>query len=89
MIMSASLAGVSGWSLTRWPSQLTRRLDIVVLHSSGGSWCRVLFGDSLWPVNAYDFPEMSSLESFDCIFQFFGDGPLFLVIKEYTCNIRI
>ena len=31
---SASLAGVSGCSLMRWPSQLRRRLCIVVLHSS-------------------------------------------------------
>ena len=31
---SASLAGVSGCSLMRWPSQLMRRLCIVVLHSS-------------------------------------------------------
>ena len=30
---SASLAGVSGCSLMRWPSQLRRRLCIVVLHS--------------------------------------------------------
>ena len=32
--VSASLAGVSGCSLMRWPSQLRRRLCIVVLHSS-------------------------------------------------------
>ena len=34
---------------------------------------------------------MSSLESVDCIFQFFGDGPQFAVVKleEYTCNICI
>ena len=31
---SASLAGVSGWSIMRWPSQLMRLLCIVMLHSS-------------------------------------------------------
>ena len=31
---SVSLAGVSGCSRMRWPSQLRRRLCIVVLHSS-------------------------------------------------------
>ena len=30
-------------------------------------------GDFLRPVYAYDFPEMSSLERVDCIFQFFGE----------------
>ena len=32
--MSASLAGVSGWRLMRWPSQLKRRLCVDVLHYS-------------------------------------------------------
>ena len=32
--VSASMAGVSGCSLMRWPSQLGRRLCMVVLHSS-------------------------------------------------------
>ena len=32
---------------------------------------------------------MSSLESVDCIFQFFGEGPQFAVVEEYTCNICI
>ena len=36
---------------------------------------------------AEDFPEMSPLESVDCIFQFFGDGPQFAVVEENTCNI--
>ena len=35
------------------------------------------------------FPEMSPLESVDCIFQFFGEGPQFAVVEEYTCNICI
>ena len=30
---------------------------------------------------------MSSLESVDCIFQFFGEGQQFAVVEEYTCNI--
>ena len=32
---------------------------------------------------------MSSLESVDCIFQFFGEGPQFAVVEENTCNICI
>ena len=32
--MSASLAGVSGCSIMRWPNQLKRRLFRVVLNSS-------------------------------------------------------
>ena len=32
---------------------------------------------------------MSSLESVDCIFQFFGEDPQFAVVEEYTCNICI
>ena len=32
---------------------------------------------------------MSSLESVDCIFQFFGEIPLFAVVKEHTCDICI
>ena len=32
---------------------------------------------------------MSSLESVDCIFQFFGEGPQFAVVEECTCNICI
>ena len=35
------------------------------------------------------FPEMSSLESVDCIFQCFGEGPPFAVVEEYTYNICI
>ena len=34
-------------------------------------------------------PRMSPLESVDCIFQFFGEGPQFAVVEEYTCNICI
>ena len=30
---------------------------------------------------------MSSLESIDCIFQFFGEGTQFAVVEEYTCNL--
>ena len=32
---------------------------------------------------------MSPLESVDCIFQFFGEGPQFAVVEENTCNICI
>ena len=32
---------------------------------------------------------MSSVESVDCIFQFFGEGPQFAVVEENTCNICI
>ena len=32
---------------------------------------------------------MSSLASVDCIFQFFGEGPQFAVVEQYTCNICI
>ena len=32
---------------------------------------------------------MSPLESVDCIFQFFGEGPQFAVAEEYTCNICV
>ena len=32
---------------------------------------------------------MSSLKSVDCMFQFFGEGPQFAVVEEYTCNICI
>ena len=32
---------------------------------------------------------MSSLESVDCIFQFFGEGPQFAVVEEHTCSICI
>ena len=32
---------------------------------------------------------MSSLESVDCIFQFFGEGPQLSVVEEYTCDICI
>ena len=46
-------------------------------------------GDFLRPVYAEDFPVMSSLESVDCIFQFFGEGPQFAVVDENTCNICI
>ena len=38
------------------------------------------------PVYAEDFPEMSPLESVDCIFQFFGEGPQSAVVEENTCN---
>ena len=44
-------------------------------------------GDFLRPVYAEDFPEMSPLESVDCIFQFFGEGPQFAGVEENTCNI--
>ena len=46
-------------------------------------------GDFLRPVYAEDFPEISPLESVDCIFQFFGEGPQFAVVEENTCNICI
>ena len=46
-------------------------------------------GDFLRPVYAEDFPEMSPLESVDCIFQFFVEGPQFAVVEENTCNICI
>ena len=46
-------------------------------------------GDFLRPVYAEDFPEMSSFEIIDCIFQFFGEGPQFAVVEENTCNICI
>ena len=77
---SASLAGVSGCSIMRWPSQLKRRLCIVVLNSS----VLLLVDSSMY---AEDFPEMSPLESADCIFQFFGEGPQFAGVEENTCNI--
>ena len=32
---------------------------------------------------------MSPLESVDCIFQFFDEGPQFAVVEENTCNICI
>ena len=32
---------------------------------------------------------MSSLESVDCILQFFGEGPQFVVVEEYTWNTCI
>ena len=32
---------------------------------------------------------MSSLERFDCIFQFFGQSPQFAIVEEYTCYICI
>ena len=32
---------------------------------------------------------MSSVESVDCIFQFFGEGPQFAVVEENTRNICI
>ena len=32
---------------------------------------------------------MSSLESVDCTFHFFGEGPQFAAVEEYTCNICI
>ena len=32
---------------------------------------------------------MSPLESVDCVFQFFGEGPQFAVVEENTRNIRI
>ena len=35
------------------------------------------------------FPEMSSLESVDCIFQFVYEGSQFAVVEENTCNICI
>ena len=44
-------------------------------------------GDFLRPMYAEDFPEMSPLESVDCIFQFCGEGPQFVVVEENTCNI--
>ncbi len=34
-------------------------------------------------------PRMSPLESVDCIFQFFGEGPQFAVVEENTGNICI
>ena len=46
-------------------------------------------GDFLRPVYTEDFPEMSPLESVDCIFQFFGEVPQFAVVEENTCNICI
>ena len=46
-------------------------------------------GDFLRPVYAEDFREMSPLESVDCIFQFFGEGPQFAVVEGKTCNICI
>ena len=87
---SASLAGVSGCSLMRWPSQLRRRLCIVVLHSSvlvlvcssmlviflGQCMPRIFLRYLLWKV-------------FACIFQFFGEGPRFAVVEENTRNICI
>ena len=32
---------------------------------------------------------MSSLESVDCILQFFGESPQFVVVEEYTWNMWI
>ena len=45
-------------------------------------------GDFLRPVFAWYFPEMSSLESVDCIFQFIGEGQQFAVVAEYNCNMH-
>ena len=45
------MAGVSGCSLMRWPSQLRRRLCILVLHSfSFGFGVKFNVGDFLRPV---------------------------------------
>ena len=41
-------------------------------------------GDFLRPVYAEDFPEMSLLESIDCIFQFCVQSPQFAVVEENT-----
>ena len=49
---SASLAGVSGCSLMRWPSQLRRRLCIVVEPFSFGFGVQFNVGDFLRPVYA-------------------------------------
>ena len=46
-------------------------------------------GDFLRPVYAEDFPEITSLESVDCIVQFSGEGPQSAVLEENTCNICI
>ena len=78
---SASLAGVSGCSLMRWPSQLRRRLCIMVLHSSvlvlvyssmlvnflGQCMPRIFLICLLWKV----------LTVFSI---FFGEGPQFAVV---------
>ena len=45
--------------------------------------------DFLRLLYAEDFPEMSPLESVNCIFQFFGEGPHFVVVEENICNICI
>ena len=71
---SGSLAGVSGCSLMRWPSQLRRRLCIVVLHST---------------VLVLVYSSMLVIFLGHCIFQFFGEGPQFAVVEENPRNICI
>ena len=86
----ASLAGVSGYSNMRWPSQLRRRLCIVVLHSSvfvlvyssmlviflGQCMPRIFLRCLLWKV-------LTVFSSFFC------ERPQFAVVEENTCNICI
>ena len=66
---SASLAGVSGCSLMRWPSQ---NIEASSLYSgaplfSFGFGVQFNVVDFLRPVYVEHFPEMSPLESVDCI----------------------
>ena len=73
----------------RWPSQLRCHLCMAVLPPLSSFVVQFDVGDILRPLFGYDFLEMSSSESVDCIFQFFCEGPRFAVVKECTCNTCI
>ena len=81
---SASLAGVSGCRLMRWPSQLRRRLFIVVLHSSVlvlvySSMLVIFLGQCMPRI----FPRCLLWKVLTVFSSFFGEGP------QFTCNICI
>ena len=83
---SASLAGVSGCSLMRWPSQLRRRLFIGVLHSS--VLVLVLVYSSMLVIFLCQcmpriFPRCLLWKVLTVFSSFFGEGP------QFTCNICI
>ena len=74
----------------RWPSQLRRRLCIVMPHSSVldlvySSMLVIILGQCMPKI----FLRCPYLERVDCIFQFFGESPQFAVVEEYTCYICI
>ena len=74
----------------RWPSQLRRRLCIVMPHSSVlvlvySSMLVIILGQCM----PRFFLRCASLERVDCIFPFFGESPQFAIVDEYTCYICI